>query len=51
MQSPAEPADDPAEAGATHLLLQEMQLFGHRPFEDDSDPRPLPDAAKSAVGH
>ncbi len=48
MQSPAEPADDPAEAGATHLLLQEMQLFGHRPFEDEPDPRPLPDARLAA---
>lgn len=48
MLSPTEPADDPAEAGATHLLLQEMQLFGHRPFEDEPDPRPLPDARLAA---
>lgn len=30
--------------GTTAYLLQEMQLFGHRPFEDEPDPRPLPDA-------
>lgn len=40
----AEPDDVPADAGATHLLLQEMQLYGHRPYEDEPDPRPLPDA-------
>jgi len=34
----------PYEPGTTAYLLQEMQLFGHRPFEDDPDPRPLPDA-------
>lgn len=34
----------PPEAGTTAYLLQEMQLFGHRPFEDEPDPRPLPDA-------
>lgn len=38
------PHDLPAEPGATAYLLQEMQLFGHRPFEDEPDPRPLPDA-------
>lgn len=34
----------PAEPGSTAYLLQEMQLFGHRPYEDEPDPRPLPDA-------
>jgi len=33
-----------AEPGSTAYLLQEMQLFGHRPYEDEPDPRPLPDA-------
>ena len=33
-----------SETGPTHMLLQEMQLFGHRPFEDEPDPRPLPEA-------
>ena len=36
--------DRPAEPGTTAYLLQEMQLFGHRPFDDEPDPRPLPDA-------
>jgi hypothetical protein len=36
--------DRPNEPGTTAYLLQEMQLFGHRPFEDEPDPRPLPDA-------
>ncbi len=34
--------------GATHLLLQEMQLFGHRPYEDEPDPRPLPEPRLAA---
>jgi hypothetical protein len=38
------PIADDAEPGTTAYLLQEMQLFGHRPFEDEPDPRPLPDA-------
>ena len=37
-----------AEPGPTHALLQEMQLFGYRPFEDEPDPRPLPDARLAA---
>lgn len=24
-------------------LLQELELYGHRPFEDEADPRPLPE--------
>src|SRR3546814_7699684 len=36
--------DRSAEPGTTAYLLQEMQLFGHRPFEDEPDPRPLPEA-------
>ncbi|WP_278983766.1 DUF2493 domain-containing protein [Sphingobium yanoikuyae] len=28
---------------STAYLLQEMQLYGHRPFEDEPDHRPLPD--------
>ena len=31
-----------AESATAHLL-DELQLFGHRPFEDEPDPRPLPD--------
>ncbi len=37
-ENPHEP-----EPGSTAYLLQEMQLYGHRPFEDEPDPRPLPD--------
>ena len=44
MQGDAIPQDHPAEPGTTAYLLQEMQLFGHRPYEDEPDPRPLPDA-------
>ncbi|MGH6696227.1 DUF2493 domain-containing protein [Sphingopyxis sp.] len=35
---------DLADPGDNHTLLDELQLFGHRPFEDEPDPRPLPDA-------
>src|SRR6201992_1815305 len=49
----AEPAKDlpmtdhddiepPHAASATDLVLNELQLFGHRPFDDQPDPRPLP---------
>ena len=34
---------EPFEPGASAQLLQEMQLYGHRPFEDEPDGRPLPD--------
>ena len=32
-----------ADPSPTAHLLDELQLFGHRPFEDEPDPRPLPD--------
>ena len=35
--------DGEAQPGSTAYLLQEMQLYGHRPFEDEPDHRPLPD--------
>lgn len=44
MREHTNPHDLPAEPGTTAYLLQEMQLFGHRPFEDEPDPRPLPEA-------
>ena len=45
MRDTADPDFDISpQLGATSHLLQEMQLFGHRPFEDEPDPRPLPDA-------
>lgn len=34
---------EPDEPGASAYLLQEMQLYGYRPFEDEPDGRPLPD--------
>ncbi len=36
--------EDEPQPGSTAYLLQEMQLYGHRPFEDEPDHRPLPDA-------
>lgn len=33
---------DHAESPTAHLLA-ELQLYGHRPFEDEPDPRPLPE--------
>jgi hypothetical protein len=35
----------PDTRSATALVLDELQLFGHRPFADEPDPRPLPDAS------
>ncbi|MGQ2933729.1 DUF2493 domain-containing protein [Sphingopyxis sp.] len=34
---------EPDEPCASAYLLQEMQLYGYRPFEDEPDARPLPD--------
>lgn len=34
---------EPHESGASAYLLQEMQLHGYRPYEDEPDGRPLPD--------
>ena len=34
--------DDPT--SATDLLFQQLQLHGWRPFQDEPDPRPMPDA-------
>ena len=41
--------ENESQLGSTAYLLQEMQLYGHRPFEDEPDHRPLPDA-RSAGG-
>lgn len=38
---PDEPGDP--QPGSTAYLLQEMQLYGYRPFEDEPDHRPLPE--------
>src|SRR5438132_4595849 len=32
----------------TDHVLAELQLYGHRPFQDEPDPRPLPEA--NAIG-
>src|SRR5260370_18997777 len=37
----AEPAHN---SSPTAHLLEHLQLYGHRPFEDEPDPRLLPDA-------
>ena len=41
--------DDPEfepvhDSSPTDHVLTELQLYGHRPFQDEPDPRPLPDA-------
>jgi hypothetical protein len=40
--------NDDTGASATSHLLDELQLYGVRAFEDGIDPRPLPDPAKAA---
>ena len=38
---------EPAHAASpTARLLDELQLYGHRPYQDEPDPRPLPEAAR-----
>lgn len=34
---------EPYQPGASAWLLQEMQLYGHHPYDDEPDGRPLPD--------
>lgn len=36
--------DEPAETSPTGELLHELQLYGYRPFQDEPDPRPLPES-------
>ena len=39
------PADEPEHADSSMVqLIEEMQLFGYRPFEDEPDQRPLPES-------
>ena len=38
-----EPQEPDHAASPTAHLLDELQLYGHRPFEGDPDPRPLPE--------
>src|SRR5215831_8734171 len=35
--------EQPHASSATDLVLNELQLFGYRPFDDEPDPRPLPE--------
>src|ERR1700748_3772172 len=35
--------EPPHVSSATALVLNELQLFGDRPFDDQPDPRPLPE--------
>jgi hypothetical protein len=41
--------DSPHTSSATEFVLTELQLYGHRPFQDEPDPRPLPEANVIAV--
>jgi hypothetical protein len=36
-------SEPPHAASATDLVLNELQLFGYRPFDEQPDPRPLPE--------
>ena len=40
---------EPSVASATDYVLTELQLHGYRPFQDEPDPRPLPEA-RNVVG-
>jgi YspA, cpYpsA-related SLOG family len=37
-------AEPPQTSSPTDHLLTELQLYGYRPFQDEPDPRPLPEA-------
>jgi YspA, cpYpsA-related SLOG family len=36
--------EQPHTSSPTDRVLTELQLYGHRPFQDEPDPRPLPEA-------
>jgi hypothetical protein len=40
--------EPPHTSSPTDHILAELQLYGHRPFQDEPDPRPLPEA--DAIG-
>src|SRR5262252_8635554 len=40
--------DPPRPSSSAEHVLTELQLYGHRPFQDEPDPRPLPEA--NAIG-
>ncbi len=41
--------EPPHASSPTGHVLTELQLYGHHPFQDEPDPRPLPDAQTIAV--
>jgi hypothetical protein len=41
--------EQPHASSATDLVLNELQLFGYRPLDDQPDPRPLPEGKMVAV--
>ncbi|WP_298324938.1 DUF2493 domain-containing protein [Asticcacaulis sp.] len=45
-------SDGLSEAAPSAHLLDELQLYGYRPFQDEPDPRPLPEAdqARAEIG-
>lgn len=40
--------DEPREQSPTAHILDELQLYGFRPFHDEPDPRPLPEGDRGA---
>ncbi len=38
--------NEPTEDSPTAAILHELQLYGFRPFQDEPDPRPLPEGAR-----
>ena len=40
--------EPPRPSSSAEHVLTELQLYGHRPFQDEPDPRPLPEA--NAIG-
>lgn len=40
--------EPPHASSPTDYLLTELQLYGHHPFQDEPDPRPLPDPCVAA---
>ncbi|EFG84802.1 hypothetical protein GXY_06440, partial [Novacetimonas hansenii ATCC 23769] len=38
--------EPPHAASSTAHVLAELQMYGYRPFEDEPDPRPLPEAPR-----
>jgi len=41
--------EPPHSTSPTGHILSELQLYGHRPFQDEPDPRPLPEGKTIAV--